>query len=74
MMFVSQSMIISSSFEENLKRILQSGGEVTLIIYKELPGEEEQKEKDALRKFLEDKIFSICIQKSMKSGKKFVKR
>ncbi|MCI9560682.1 MAG: hypothetical protein HFG52_16055 [Lachnospiraceae bacterium] len=59
---------IKAAFEENLKRILQSGGEVTLIIYKELPGEEEQKEKDALRKFLEDKIFSICIQKSMKSG------
>lgn len=55
-------------FIENLKRILQNKGEVTLIIYKELLEENEKKEKENLRNFLTDNIFPLCIRKS-KQGK-----
>ena len=55
-------------FKENLKRILQNNGEVTFVIYKNLPSPEEQAEKERLHEFLENNIFPVCVQKSQKNG------
>ena len=55
-------------FEENLKRILQNNGDVTFVIYKNLPTSEEQAEKERLHEFLENNIFPVCVQKSQKNG------
>lgn len=54
---------MQAPFERNLKRILQNGGDVTLVIYSDLPTTEEEAEKETLRQFLEDKIFPACVQK-----------
>ena len=55
---------MQAQFEKNLKRILQNKGDVTLIIYKNLPGPAEEQERVALREFLENKIFPLCIHMS----------
>lgn len=54
---------MQAQFERNLKRILQNKGDVTLIIYKNLSDPTAEQEKDALREFLENKIFPLCIRK-----------
>ena len=61
-------------FEKNLKRILQNNGEVSLIIYKDLQGSTEVQEKKALHDFLKNKIFPLCIQKSVKKGRYIKKK
>lgn len=60
---------MQAPFEKNLKRIIQNKGAVTLIIYKDLPNEEEQSEKKRLYEFLENAIFPICVQWSSKNNR-----
>lgn len=46
-----------------MKRLIKNGSEVILIIYKNLDGETENKEKEDLKVILEEEIFPICLQK-----------
>lgn len=63
---------MKAQFEKNLKRILQNKGDITFIIYKNLVGSEEEQEKVALREFLENKIFPLCINRTKDHG--YIKR
>lgn len=53
---------IKEDFKKNIIRILKDKGEINLVIYKKLDGEEE-KEKKLLHDFLKKEIFPACVKK-----------
>lgn len=65
---------VKSEFAENLKRILDSKGEIILIIYKDLQEEAEKREKEKLRTFLCENIFPLCVKRSKRSKRVQLKK
>lgn len=54
---------LENEFLEAITRVINQGGEVILVIYKDLPSEQERKERDALKKLLTQRVFPHCVKK-----------
>lgn len=57
---------LEDDFLKAIKRVIRNNGKVVLVIYKDLPGEQEQQEKETLKKVLSEHIFPHCVKKTGK--------